>query len=211
MHKLQTPVIKICGITRADDAEAVINAGAQIVGLMFVPGSRRILTLERALSLSKLIRGRALIAGVFMDQPYHEVEAIAEALELDMVQLHGSENPDDWLRLGRPLIKRVLPHQFDARLSPRVLPLLDPGAGSGVAYPWHDCKIDCGDALIAGGLTVNNVRHAIMATHPFGVDVSSGVESEKGIPGCKDAQKIALFVENVNLAYQELVQRDNAI
>ncbi|MBJ7311264.1 phosphoribosylanthranilate isomerase [Rugamonas sp. CCM 8940] len=205
MRERADPVIKICGITRGADAEAAIGAGVQIVGLMFVPGSRRLVTLAQARALAEQLRGRVQLAGVFMDQPYREVEQIAAALDLDLVQLHGDEVAADWLRLGRPLIKRVLPGAGGAGLPAGVVPLLDPGAGSGIAYAWGDCRDDCGNALIAGGLAPDNVAQAILACAPWGVDVSSGVEA--GTPGHKDPARIDSFVDQVRRAYRELAAR----
>lgn len=208
MVERAAPLIKICGITRGADAEAAIGAGVQIIGLMFVPGSRRLLTLAQARDLAAQARGRVQLAGVFMDQPLHEVEEIADALALDLVQLHGSEQAAEWLRLGRPLIKRVLPGDGTAGLPPGVMQLVDPGAGSGIAYAWDQCRADCSKALIAGGLAPDNVAEAILACAPLGVDVSSGVEL--GTPGHKDPDRITALVGSVARAWQELAARQVA-
>jgi phosphoribosylanthranilate isomerase len=203
------PVIKVCGLTRGEDVEAAIGAGVLILGLVFVPGSRRLVTPAQARALAEQARGRVLLAGVFMDQPYHEVAAIADELDLDFVQLHGDERVAEWEGLGRPLIKRVLPDAPAAGLAPSVTPLIDPGAGSGVAYAWDTCpdacREACGMAMIAGGLAPDNVAAAILACAPLGVDVSSGVEA--GVPGHKDPARIERFVGNVRQACGDLALR----
>lgn len=204
MVKPVEPLIKICGLTTPDDIDAAIDAGVHIIGLMFVPGSRRLVSLNQASALVAQVRGRVPVAGVFMDQPYRAVAQIADQLALDQVQLHGAEQLSAWLQLGRPLIKRMAP---DAPRHPEALPsgvlrLLDPGAGSGLAYPWATCTTDCRDAVIAGGLTPENVLPAILACAPRGVDVSSGVEN--GTPGRKDAQRMVAFVSQVRQAYRAL-------
>lgn len=201
MSEYAAPKIKICGLTRSVDVEAAIDAGVHIIGLMFVPGSRRLLTLTQARDLAAQARGRVQLAGVFMDQPYCEVEHIVNELSLDIVQLHGGETAAKWQPLGRPLIKRVMPADGDVSMPTGVTPLIDPGTGSGITYSWEQCRLDCRKAFIAGGLTPDNVAEAILACAPLGVDVSSGVEA--GTPGHKDPDRITYFVRNVWLAWRK--------
>jgi len=192
-------LIKICGLITLEDAEAAVAAGADLVGFIFVPGTPRALDPAR----SGWIRGveGAETVGVFLDAPLDEVRRVRDLLALDRVQLHGDE-PDSFLEaLGEKVIRRIkVEAEIDwdriARLSERCLPLFDPGAGDGVAWPWQGLR-DVPPAIqfgLAGGLTPDNVADAVRSVRPHMVDVSSGVEAE---PGIKDHEKIRNFVANV--------------
>src|ERR1700712_310225 len=204
-------LIKICGVRREADVEAAVLGGAQLIGLMFVPGSRRRLDLARAQQLRHVVGSRALAVGVFMDQPLAEVMEIATALRLDALQLHGTESIDEWRAAGRPLIKRVAPLNFDAASWPSdVLPLLDPGAGNGVAFDWQSAGLAIGDstngsamrgAMLAGGLTPSNVAQTVLTTGARGVDVSSGVEVANGV---KDVAAILAFCHCARAAFDRI-------
>lgn len=191
-------IIKICGLTDADDTAAAIDAGANFIGLVFVPGSRRLLDAAAAQRLRDVIGNRAQAVGVFMNQAPDKVRAWADILHLDWVQLHGDEDPAAWQSLGRSLIKRICPTQtgHNSRLA---IPLLDPGAGSGDIWDWHALGTLGQGALLAGGLNPDNVAEAIAAVRPLGVDVSSGVEVA---PGRKSAQRMGDFVQRARLALE---------
>ena len=192
-------LIKICGLTTLEDAEATVAVGADLVGFIFVPGTLRALDPAR----SGWIRGMegAETVGVFLDAPLDEVERVRDLLGLDWIQLHGDE-PDSFLEaLGEKVIRRIkVEAEIDwdrvARLSQRCLPLFDPGAGDGVAWPWQALR-DAPPAIrfgLAGGLTPDNVADAVRTIRPHLVDVSSGVEAE---PGIKDHAKIRDFISHV--------------
>lgn len=189
--------VKICGITRPEDAEVAIAAGADFVGLVFRQGTPRALDPAE----SGWIRDLSGVekVGVFLDAPLDEVLRIRELLQLDWIQLHGAE-PDSYLDvLGHQVIRRVpvgseIDWESVLQLAQRSLPLFDPGAGDGVAWAW-DILEDRPSGLrfgLAGGLTPQNVADAICTARPYLIDVSSGVEAA---PGVKDHSKILEFIE----------------
>jgi phosphoribosylanthranilate isomerase len=191
--------VKICGITRPEDAEAAVAAGADFVGLVFRPGTPRALD-PKASGWIRDLSGVEKV-GVFLDAPLDEVLRIRDLLELDWIQLHGQE-PDSYLdALGQRVIRRVpIGSEIDwkhvVQLAKRCLPLFDPGAGDGVAWAWEVLEerppgVRFG---LAGGLTPQNVADAICTARPYLVDVSSGVESA---PGVKNHSKVREFISIV--------------
>jgi len=203
-----TVAIKICGVTRSDDAAAIAPV-ADYIGLNLWPRSKRYIAPDRAASLAATIRaaGPAKIVGVFVDALPGEVAAIAEQVGLDIVQLHG---PDHELGAMASAVRRPIWRALAA--SPGVAlaggtgieaVLLDtPSAGrggSGVTFDWSIAAAARHDhptmrLVLAGGLTPDNVASAIAAVEPWGVDVASGVEFA---PGVKDAARVAAFVAAV--------------
>jgi phosphoribosylanthranilate isomerase len=202
--------IKVCGVTQADDAARVGASGADFIGLNFWPKSKRFVSTERAPLLASVVRstGTAKIVGVFVDPDVDEVQAIVSAVDLDVIQLHGDEDPDLVKRISlavyRPVWK-ALPISSSkdlARLDvwPAEALLLDaptPGrGGAGAKFDWNLArearerypKIQF---VLAGGLTPENVGGAIATVEPWAVDVASGVEAA---PGVKDADKLAAFI-----------------
>ena len=194
---VELPLVKICGITRPEDAEAAIAAGADLLGFVFKPGTPRALV-AADVGWVREIRGIQVV-GVFLDQPLDEIVETREMLGLDWVQLHGDE-PDSYLQeLGRGVIRRVKAgDEVDwtevADLAERALPLFDPGAGDGLAWAWESLAERPPGLKIglAGGLDHDTVADAVRATRPYLVDVSSGVESA---PGVKDHGKIRRFID----------------
>jgi phosphoribosylanthranilate isomerase len=189
-------LIKICGLTRPGDAETAIEAGADLLGFVFVPGTPRFLdpsTVPWIRDLSGIEK-----VGVFRDQELEHMLAVRDLLDLDRLQLHGDE-PDDWLDdLGPDTLRRVRPEGADpwrraAMLTGRCLPLLDPGAGDGVPFDWGGLRQRPTGLWVglAGGLTPTTVADAIRIVRPALVDVSTGVESS---PGVKDRDLVAGFV-----------------
>ena len=194
--------IKICGITRPEDAEAAVAAGADLLGFVFRSGTPR--ALDPA--VSGWIREVTGVekAGVFLDAPLDEVVRVRDLLTLDWVQLHGDE-PDSYLEaLGDRVIRRVpVGSEIDwdrvTKLAEQCLPLFDPGAGDGVAWAWEVLGESAPGIRIglAGGLTPENVADAVRTVQPYLVDVSSGVEAA---PGIKDHTKIRDFIAAVREA-----------
>lgn len=189
-------LIKICGLTRPADAEAAIEAGADLMGFVFVPGTPRFVDPASAAWIRDL-EGVEKV-GVFRNQELDDIISIRDGLALDRVQLHGDE-PDSWLdSLGPDTLRRVQPRGPDpwqraAMLAGRCLPLFDPGAGDGLAFDWAGLR-ERPTGLwigIAGGLAPESVGDAIRAVRPALVDVSSGVESA---PGIKDAGLVRAFI-----------------
>jgi len=198
--------VKICGITRAEDAAAAIAAGANAVGFVFWPNSPRCVDVERARTIVAAMPPNVTAVGVFVDQPADDVNEIARIVNLGAVQLHGSED-DDYVRaMTRRVIKAVAvdgEHAPDVARWPESVTILldvhDPvrKGGTGKTIDWT-AAADVArrrHILLAGGLTPENVSDAIARVRPYGIDVSSGVESQ---PGIKDHSRIAALFEAVH-------------
>lgn len=196
--------VKICGITRLDDALAAADAGASAVGFVFWPRSRRFVRPDRARAIAERLPASVTTVGVFVDAPLAYVRAVANHVRLGVVQLHGSESADYCRRVGLPVIKAAaLGPTFD----PLALAVLPPGAtvlldvedrvspgGTGRTVDWATARnvASVRRTILAGGLTPDNVAAAIRTVRPHGVDVSSGVELR---PGEKDAGRVRRFIE----------------
>lgn len=195
--------VKICGITRIEDAELCIDAGASAIGLNFVPTSKRRLGEDVARALVEQVRGRILTVGVVADLPPRELERIASATGVDRLQLHGHEAPDEVRAAGPRAFKAVrIGDAADAALAatfPGDWLLLDAQAkdgelgGTGVRFDWELARSLVRErrVILAGGLDPQNVAEAVATLRPFGVDVASGVEAS---PGVKDAARVRAFV-----------------
>lgn len=208
--------IKICGVTLPDDAARVAASGVDYIGLNFWPKSKRYLDPARGPMIAAAARaaGPAAIVGVFVDADVEDIVAIARDVALDIVQLHGEEEPEDVQEIAaatkRPVWK-ALSVGAEADLEGlEVWPvehlLLDtPSAGrggSGKTFDWSlaalaQRRYPARRFVLAGGLDPHNVAAAIAAVRPFGVDVATGVEAA---PGVKDADKLAAFVAAVRSA-----------
>ncbi|TMQ10589.1 MAG: phosphoribosylanthranilate isomerase [Deltaproteobacteria bacterium] len=205
--------IKICGVTRPDDAARVAAAGIEFIGLNFWPTSKRYLAPEHAPAIAAAARaaGATQLIGVFVDARLDHIAAIARDLRLDGIQLHGDETPEFAAavaqRTGCPVWKAIALGGPDdlARLHGWSVDaiLLDaptPGrGGAGQVFDWRLAaqarSVHPGRRLLlAGGLGPDNVRAAIDAVAPWAVDVASGVESA---PGVKDPARLAAFVAAV--------------
>lgn len=185
--------VKICGITNPDDALASVDAGAQALGFVFYAPSPRYVRPEQLASWIGQVPGDIWKVGVFVNEAPARVEAIVEMLGLDVVQLHGEEQPDQLPRALRIWkAARVRPGFDAARLAAYAVEgfLLD-GPGQGRAFDWPLAKAP-GKVILAGGLDAGNVRRAIDTVKPWGVDACSLLESS---PGRKDHGKVAGFIE----------------
>ncbi len=201
--------VKICGITRLEDALAVADAGADAIGFVFDEKSPRFIEPERARAIVQLLPPFLTVVGLFVDAAIERVRHTLNAVPLDLLQFHGSEKPEECRMYGRPYLKAV--HMRDDADAGRAAQVYADAAGlvfdsyspevaggSGRSFDWGRLPRGLGRRLIlAGGLTPENVADAITRTQPYAVDVSSGVESGKGI---KDAAKIAAFVRSVTIA-----------
>lgn len=196
-------LIKICGITSVEMARAVETAGADMIGFVFAPSSRRIEP-QLAREIASLLSPRLKKVGVFVDEAREEMERLAEMVGLDYFQLHGKEAPDLVASLSRPVIKAFsideLSDESLAAYPARYFLIDSPGTtyrgGSGEVFDWDRLtgrKFDRDKFILAGGLNAGNVSEAIRQARPIGVDVSSGVETD----GQKDAEKIDQFVRVV--------------
>jgi phosphoribosylanthranilate isomerase len=194
--------VKICGITRPEDAELACRLGASAIGVNFWRGSKRFVDDGRAREIVAAIPPGVLKVGVFVNPTRAEAEARLVGLGLDLVQLHGDEPLADWASFPGSKLIRAVSVADEASLAatagwhPRFF-LYDAASagygGSGQQAPWAVVSTAPRPMLLAGGLTPENVAAAIAAVRPDGVDVSSGVEAG---PGIKDAAKLAAFVTN---------------
>jgi phosphoribosylanthranilate isomerase len=196
--------IKICGIMHPDDAQAAVDAGAALIGLNFVPGSPRCIDLRTAEAICRRVGGAVERVAVFSDAAPEEIARVLRRMDLERVQLHGSETEEDVEAVDLPVIKAIRGADLETAESfPGTLLLVDhpeEGAGSGKPWSWRDASelIARGfDVILAGGLTPENVREALASLGdllPWGVDVATGVE---GPDRRKDAERIAAFVRAV--------------
>lgn len=194
-------VVKICGVTRTEDAELACREGATAIGVNFWPGSKRFVDDARAARILAAVAPGVAKVGVFVNASPAEVETRL-ALGLDWVQLHGDELPHEWGHLSAPRLVRALRVRDRAALDEaerwavRYF-LYDAAAegygGSGRLAPWELLTGAPRPFLLAGGLGPDNVAAAIAAVRPDGVDVASGVEAS---PGVKDPAKLAAFIRN---------------
>jgi phosphoribosylanthranilate isomerase len=213
--------VKICGVTRIEDAIAAAEAGADAIGLVFWPGSPRCVRREQARAISAALPAFVTTVGLFVDPTLEQVREVLGALSLDLLQFHGDESPALCGDFGRPYIKAVPVRpevdllQYAARY-PAALGLLfdayHPGGmpgGKGVTFDWSKLPQPLTDPMsrrliLSGGLTPQNVTAAVRALRPWAVDVSSGVEAADadGTPqrGVKSAAKILAFIREVRNA-----------
>lgn len=200
--------IKICGITREQDLDGAVAAGADAVGFVFYPPSPRFLSVERAAVLVERVPPFVTGVGLFVNPDPGMVREVLAAAPVDLLQFQGDETPDFCEQFERPYVKvaRMRPGldlvEFARAYSSARGLLLDAYVegygGAGQSFDWSLVPKDLPlPIIVAGGLTAENVGSAIVRLRPWGVDVSSGVELSKGI---KDAAKIAAFIAAVKNA-----------
>jgi len=194
--------VKICGITSEEDALLAVALGADALGFVFAPSPRQV-AIQRVYDITRRLPAEILTVGVFRDEHPDRVIDIVDKSGVKAAQLHGHETPDQVaqvMRSVRTVIKAVTAGTVDAaraNVFPTDLILVDaPAPGSGKVFDWSLLgEVPVGPRLIlAGGLTPENVGAGIRAARPWGVDVSSGVESE---PGIKDPVKLRRFIAAV--------------
>jgi phosphoribosylanthranilate isomerase len=200
-------VVKICGITSIDDAEAAVDAGAAAIGFVFWPKSPRFIDPHEARSIVSTLPPFVVPVGVFVNQPAAHVKGVAALVRLGAVQLHGDEDVLYVAGLDVPVIKAVsIEGQDDAdridiwpRRTMLLLDVHDPvnRGGTGRTVDWSVAALVAARrrTLLAGGLTPDNVAEAVALVQPFGIDVSSGVERS---PGVKDHARIRALFEALN-------------
>ena len=201
--------IKFCGITRLDDAELAVDAGAWAIGLIFWPRSPRRCDLDRAAEIAAAVKRRAEVVGVFVNPTLDDVARVADRVGLTMIQLHGDEGPaycaEVARRTGGKVIKAarvrsgadvqaLASFHTDYHLLDSYVGGL-PG-GTGETFSWELARAHRGrvPVILSGGLNPDNVAEAIATVRPYAVDVASGVESS---PGRKDPGKLLAFAEAV--------------
>jgi len=198
--------VKICGITRAEDARAAIAEGADALGFVFWPKSPRYIDPAVAMRIIRVMPPSTAAIGVFVNQPADEVNRIAEQAGLAFVQLHGEETGEYVQKMTRPVVKAIavgsgpVPAMSTWPSDVRILlDVHDPirRGGTGHVIDWVAASDIARDreVILAGGLTPENVGDAIERVRPWGIDVSSGVEAE---PGIKDHGRIKALFEAVH-------------
>lgn len=200
--------VKICGITRTQDARAAARAGADAIGLVFYPQSPRFLSVERAVEIRDALPPFVQAVALFVNPDAAQVAQVMGRVCPAMLQFHGEESPEFCAQFGVPYIKACRVKrgvdllEYLRPFSRAAAWLLDSHVpeygGAGESFDWSLVPA-AGDhpLILSGGLARNNVAEAIRRVRPWGVDVSSGVESAKGI---KDAAKIAGFIAEVRNA-----------
>lgn len=201
-----TVKVKICGVTRAEDAEMAIHFGADLIGLNFYPPSPRSLTLEQARGIRRVIGDRCEVVGVFVNAARSYIEQRMRELKLDYLQFHGDEDDEalsGWplkviraLRLGGIVSADVIERcKADYMLLDTWHPQLFGGTGRARSLEGLD-GLALDRVILSGGLNPENVREAA-ALRPYAVDVASGIES---VPGVKDPAKLRSFILNAKSA-----------
>ncbi|MFG6178977.1 phosphoribosylanthranilate isomerase [Halomonas sp. THAF12] len=199
--------VKLCGLTRPEDVDAAVAAGADALGFVLWPGSKRAVDVERLAMLSARVPAFVTRVGLFVDP---DPELVASAAEhLDLLQFHGEEAPAFCEAVGRPWIKALrMRDKLDLLQAARdytgaralLLDAYRPGVpgGTGETFDWSRIPASLAKPVIlAGGLTPSNVAEAIASVRPFAVDVSGGIEAA---PGVKDAELMADFLKAVRRA-----------
>jgi phosphoribosylanthranilate isomerase len=200
--------IKICGLSRPEDIEAAVESGADAIGFVFHPGSPRHVDVARAAMLARALPPFVTPVGLFVNAAADEIDAAAAAIPSLVLQFHGDEDPAACSASGRPFLKaaRMAPGldllDFASRFSAAQAILLDAHAegwgGSGKVFDWSLVPRAVPHRLVlSGGLHAANVAAGIQALRPWAVDVSSGVESSRGV---KDAALIRAFCDAVREA-----------
>jgi phosphoribosylanthranilate isomerase len=198
--------VKICGITRAEDALAAAHSGADAIGLVFYQHSPRHVSIEQAAKLAEVLPPFVAVVGLFVNADSSFVREVLAGVPLDLIQFHGEEAPEYCAQFGKPYLKAIrVKEGVNLLQCASDFPgakglLLDahvegvPG-GTGKAFDWTLIPGNLSmPVILSGGLDAENVAAAIKQVQPYAVDVSSGVEAEKGI---KDAAKIARFMQEV--------------
>jgi phosphoribosylanthranilate isomerase len=198
--------VKICGFTRPEDAAHAVALGVDAVGLVFCETSPRNVSIGQAEAIVTAVPPFTAVVGLFVDAESHRIREVCQRVRVDVLQFHGDEPPDFCTSFAKPYVKaiRMTPEvdvEREARIHNSAVGLLldtyHPGVkgGTGLRFDWTRIGSGCSLPLIlAGGLTPDNVREALERVGPYAVDVSSGVEADKGI---KDSRKMAAFIRKI--------------
>ena len=207
---MHVPQIKVCGLTRVENALDCIALGADAIGCVFYPKSPRHVTDDRARDISKAVSSKAATVGVFVNKSFSFIMKKVRRCLLDTVQLHGQESPELVIRLRKEKVKviktlflRSMPTFENAKdCSPSAF-LVECGngalpGGNAVSWNWEKARhlVENCPVILAGGLSPENVSNAVKQSTPDAVDVSSGVEL---FPGLKDTGKVEAFIHAVSM------------
>ena len=199
--------VKICGITRVEDALSAVHAGADAIGLVFYAASPRCVSIAQAQAIVAAMPPFISVVGLFVNATTTEIKSVLAQVHLDIVQFHGDESPEDCAQINLPYYKaiRVKPDtnllQYVVDFKAAKALLLDTYSeqaygGTGHVFDWNLIpKNMTKPVILAGGLDANNVAQAIKQVQPYAVDVSGGVEYSKGV---KDKDRIAAFMQAVD-------------
>ncbi len=199
--------VKICGITRLEDALDAVAQGADAIGLVFYEGSPRNVTISQAAEIVNQIPAFVSTVGLFVNAESSFIREVISKVKLDLLQFHGDETASECAAFSHPFIKAIRVKsdtnlvQYAEDFSAAKALLLDTYAegvagGTGQVFDWNLIPKELAKPVIlAGGLTADNVALAISLVKPYAVDVSGGVEASKGI---KDVAKIAAFMQQVD-------------
>ena len=199
--------IKICGLTRVQDIQAVASSGADVLGLVFYDKSPRYVTAPQAAQLVQVLPPFITVVGLFVNAEATFVHNVIDQVPLGVLQFHGNESPEFCMQFGKPYLKAIRVKsgvdllQCATRYHSAQGLLLDAHVegmegGTGSTFDWNLIPPQLSlPVILSGGLHAGNVAQAIKQVRPYAVDVSSGVEAAKGI---KDAAKIAAFIKEVN-------------
>jgi phosphoribosylanthranilate isomerase len=205
-HFMRTRV-KICGFTRAEDAVCAARLGVDAIGLVFYPPSPRHVSIEQAVTIIKALPAFVSVVALFVDEQESRIREVLDRVSIDCLQFHGDESAAACRLYDRRYMKAVrmqegvdipsliLQYHDAAAL---LLDAYHPGAkgGTGSRFDWNRIPEHCAlPIVLAGGLDDSNARLAVQTVRPYALDVSSGVEAEKGV---KDALKMAAFLREVN-------------
>ncbi|MBL4762703.1 MAG: phosphoribosylanthranilate isomerase, partial [Gammaproteobacteria bacterium] len=198
----------ICGITRVEDALTAVALGVDAIGLVFYPKSPRYVSIPQAQAICQVLPPFVTCVGLFLNASATDIQNVIDQVPLNLLQFHGDESPADCDGFSLSYIKAIpMAGEVDMLAYAAAYPnasgfLVDSHVageqgGSGEVFDWNKIPKDLGFPLIlAGGLNSDNVADAITQVKPYAVDVSSGVEKDKGI---KDPEKMALFMNAVNV------------
>jgi len=200
--------IKICGITNIDDALRAVDAGADALGFVFFGASPRNISPEQARAIIRHLPPFIQTVGLFVNESLATINETADTCGLDIIQLHGEESPDFCTGVKRRVLKALRVRNFASldsmpsyQVSAFLLDAWSPIArgGTGQTFNWDIAASAAADRkiILAGGLSCDNITDAIKKVRPYGVDVSSGVETT---PGKKDAVKITEFIRKAKAA-----------
>lgn len=202
--------VKICGITRPEDALLAASLGADAIGLVFYQGSKRAVSVQQAQRIREILPAFVSLVGLFVNPDRTQVLGVNSELHLDCLQFHGDEQADFCQSFGMPYIKAIpvrpdqdpLPQiRSHVRANAVLLDAYDPqqAGGTGKQFDWtvarHCVQQSPLPVVLAGGLSASNAAQAINEVRPWALDLSSGVESE---PGLKDPERLKAFFNEVN-------------
>ncbi|MFW5444042.1 MAG: phosphoribosylanthranilate isomerase [Methylococcaceae bacterium] len=199
--------IKICGFTQVDEAVVAARLGVDAIGLVFYPPSPRHVSIEQAVNIVNALPAFVTVVALFVDEQEVQIREVLSKVAIDCIQFHGDESATECRIYNKPYMKAVrMKPDLDilaiaTQYNDATALLLDayhPGikGGSGSQFDWDLIPENCSlPVVLAGGLQVDNVRLAVESVRPYAVDVSSGVEAEKGV---KDVAKMAAFIQAIN-------------